>query len=364
MTLRLPILALCLIATLVALAPDLDAQRRGGRKGGRRGGNKSARLFLPKPLPPIKIPKPSTLPPSATRPQTSLLPDASAPPVDGGIPGTDISLEKDRSVVFWTDPRDPELEEYYFQLCDHDENNWISFRESAYSLRHSRQEFATYDTDRDGRIQREEFAARYSLVIDNQGDFAPPKARIEDYFSAGNAVSGALGSEFEPTDESRVLDRFDLNGSAAIELGELPPLIEFWRLSVHITPPQVLEAIDEDLSSALELAEMSALIDVLKIAQKKFNGAVLSLDELSGLSPEIDLQPEERSSIASIDRSKAPTVHFDRLDQNGDRFIDTEDLRLLQSPMQLSVRTNAVIAAIDADGDGKVSEAEFAAAFE
>jgi len=345
------------------VASDVDAQRRGGKKGGRRGGG-SGGLFLPKPLPPIKIAKPRTLPPSATRPKISLLPDAGAPRADGDSTETGITVAKDRNVVFWTDPRDPELEEYYFQICDHDENNWISFREGAFSLRLSRLEFTYYDADRDGRIQREEFAARYGLIVDNQGTFPPPRARIEDYFGAAGAIGTILGAEAPVTEEGRVLERFDTNGSAGLELGEIPPLIDFWNLAVHITPVQLLEAIDGDASDALELEEMNYLIESLAIAQKKYNRVILTVDELFDLSPESADPLVKRENKMAIERSKRPTVHFDRLDQNGDAFIGADDLRLLQSPMQLSVRTNAVIAAIDTDGDGQISLAEFSAAFE
>ena len=345
--------SLILLALLVVTSTDVEAQRRGG--------NRSGGLFLPKPLPPIKIPKPATLPPSAKRPQTSLLPDAGAPNSEDDDASAGITLPENRNVMFWTNPRDPELEEFYFHLSDHDDNNWISFREGAFSLRLSRLEFTYYDTDRDGRIQRSEFSDRYELVVDNQGLFAPPRVRDEDTFGATGAIGMLLGANTEPTDEMQVLERFDANGSSALELGELPPLIQFWNLAEHVTPVQLLEAIDKDVSSALELQEMSYLVESMEIAQQMFSGSVLTYKELASRmgSPLTD-----RPSPLTIERTKRPTVHFDRLDQDGDEFIGANDLRVLQSPMQLSVRTNAVIAAIDTDGDGRISLVEFAEAFE
>jgi len=365
MSSRILLRCVTLLALLMVISTDVEAQRRGGKRGGKRGGGRPGGVFLPKPLPPIKIPKPATLPPSAKRPQTSLLPDADSPTSEDGVPSAGITIPKNRNVVFWTDPRDPELEDYYFHLSDHDGNSWISYREGSFSLRLSRLEFTYYDTDRDGRIQRAEFSERYGLIVDNQGIFAPPRSRIEDYFDAEGALGTLLGANPAPTDEMQILERFDANGSSALELGELPPVIQFWNLTAHITPVQLLEAIDTDVSSALELQEMSYLVESMAIAQQMFNGSVLSFQELAELSSSAGTTPlTDRPPLLTIERSKRPTVHFDRLDQDGDEFIGADDLRVLQSPMQLSVRTNAVIAAIDTDGDGQISLAEFAEAFE
>ncbi|MEO6711206.1 MAG: hypothetical protein ABI054_07020, partial [Planctomycetota bacterium] len=57
-----------------------------------------------------------------------------------------------------------------------------------------------------------------------------------------------------------------------------------------------------------------------------------------------------------------PVRHFRRLDLDGDVRVSTEDLRRLQSPLELSVRAGAVLAALDSDGDGELSPEEFDAA--
>ena len=360
---------LALLACALILAPDLQAQR-GGRGRGRGGKakqsiKKALRNLIPKPLPPINTPKLSAEPKSKSPLPGSLLPTAEAALQAGSVAGTDIATPQERSFVIWTDPHDPELEEYYFSLCDHDSNTWISYREGIYSLSLDRLQFSYYDKDRDGRIQRSEFAARYNLVVNRKGGFPPPKPLITDVPQEFGLESSLMTEEGEQTsDEVQLLQRFDTNESGGLELGELPPMIKLWLLTDHVEPEQLMTAVDSDASSALELSEMAYLIKSLALAQFRFVGNSMSVESLLGieLTPAVVLT--ERAAPLTVTHSLEPKLHFDRLDQDGDGFVGSQDLRTLQAPMHLSVRTNAVIAAIDTDGDGKISTAEFTAAFE
>ncbi|MFT5285646.1 MAG: hypothetical protein ACI8TQ_001811 [Planctomycetota bacterium] len=368
MNTRSTIRILALLACALVLTPDIEAQR-GGRGGGRGGKAKQAaknviRNLIPKPLPPIVTPKLPTSTKTKSALPDQLLPSAGAPPLAGSVAGTDISRPDKGNYVLWTDPLDPELEEYYFTLCDHDSNTWISYREGTFSLSLDRLQFTYYDSDRDGRIQRSEFAERYKLVVDRRGGFPPPKPHLTEVPEPfGLESSGEDGEAGAGTDESQLLERFDTDASAGLELGEIPPLIKLFLLSDHIQADQLLGVIDQDLTSAIEMAEMPFLIEGLAYAQVKFIGSAMPVQSLLGIESAPAPVLAERAAPLTIEHSLLPKSHFERLDQNGDGYIGTEDLRTLQSPMHLSVRTNAVIAAMDTDGDGKISDAEFAAAF-
>src|SRR6187399_3187740 len=66
------------------------------------------------------------------------------------------------------------LQVEYFLASDLDGNGWISYREGSVSLRVDKREFFLFDTDRDGRISRKEFEARYQGTVAAVGSFRPP----------------------------------------------------------------------------------------------------------------------------------------------------------------------------------------------
>ena len=71
-------------------------------------------------------------------------------------------------------------------------------------------------------------------------------------------------------------------------------------------------------------------------------------------------EPERpRGQGREVVRLPGPTPHFRRLDPGNDGFVDVNDLRDLLAPARISVRASAVVSALDQDGDGLLSEAEF-----
>ena len=73
-------------------------------------------------------------------------------------------------------------------------------------------------------------------------------------------------------------------------------------------------------------------------------------------------RPAGVSTSAAPPQIVGPVPHFRRLDLDGDGFISQEDLRVLQGSTTMGARIATVIASLDADEDGRISEREFTAA--
>jgi Ca2+-binding EF-hand superfamily protein len=234
----------------------------------------------------------------------------------------------------------------YFAICDQDGDLLISFKEAQASLGLTREQFAVYDTDSDGMISPAEFRRRYLAIVDAGGSFAPPKAK-------------AVAPTAIPESAEKMLEAYDKNKDGALDLSELDTALVELGAS-RLDPEALLEQLDHDGSGALDSAEIDDLLALLKPGSADHRGPLpKSIDELFGkLTP--------RSSAAGAPAQPphigGPVGSFRRLDLDGDGHVTLEELNELQRPFVLPVRPASVLAALDTDGDGTISAAEFRAA--
>lgn len=357
---------LALAATLLAAAAPAEAQRGGNRGGGNRGGGRGGSsgggstwgALLPPALPPVKtdpfkdFPKSPRAPGAAPDAGAALLPAPVRSALPDGLPEIP-ELEDDGGPLSLRDPYDPELKREYFEVCDRDANGWISFREARESMELSRDSYRSFDRDLDGRIVRDEFETRYDHVVDRSGAFPPPRAPLQ-LTLAGGEPGAPVAADASP------LLAFDADADGTIDASELETLLAALRLPPGVvTPAAVLDTVDADGSGRVESAELRSAEEGLTLVLNLFGGAgqadLLSL--LGGASGAAGATPLFPRRILE------PTPHFERLDRDADGFLSGDDLAAIQSPASLPVRANAVVAALDTDGDGRLSPAEFRAAF-
>lgn len=265
-------------------------------------------------------------------------------PAPGESQGRDAGQEKGRR----TDK--PALEDDvaggYFKTCDYSGDGWISFSEGRASIGLDRDAFAVYDKDRDGRIDLSEFKARYHSILEHGGAFPEPKKKIET-------------RQARQRTSEEMLAAYDTSADKALDVKELKRVLEDYPLA-GLAPEVLLQKLDVDASKGLELGELAALSEVLFPTPEGSEPAPKpkSIQELFGR-----LEPREvqAGSTPFPPRIPGPVSSFRRLDLDGDGRISLEDLTQLQRPIQIPVRINAVLATLDTDGDGSVSEAELAA---
>ncbi len=186
-----------------------------------------------------------------------------------------------------------------FEVADYNGDGWISFREARESQDMDRTRFHAIDKDGDGRISEEEFTAQYHKSVRQDGPIKTPRPDPE----AAEAPSVAEALEDEP----------------AVEAAE--PLV-----------PLVVEEAPAPATPAVSVIEL-------------FGGAT----------------PREQTFQSSPEPAQivGPVPSFRRVDLDNDGGITRDDLIELSRGAGIDVRANAVLAALDRDGDGAISEAEF-----
>jgi len=239
-----------------------------------------------------------------------------------------------------------DLSQFYFEVADWDGDGWIYFPEGEKSLGVDKAGFRAFDKDADGSISPEEFAARYRAVLDKGGVFAPPRPKPET----------TRASRKGPKELLRL---HDVDTDGMLIVSEVAKALE----AADVTEPTadvILATLDKDKSGGLEGSEIEELVRILApdaapVKPKKPK----TLEELFG-------RAEERSTRASATigppRIAGPVPVYVRLDFDQSGAVGLSDLEELQRPLQSTVRAPAVLATMDANGDGSISALEFAEA--
>ncbi len=243
-----------------------------------------------------------------------------------------------------------EREQAYFEICDHDSNGWISFREAKKSLKlQERDEFAVFDTNADGRVMPDEFGVRYRVIVDRMGAFQRP-------------VPGDAGSRALTRDPTQLVSAYDQNADRSIDDVELAALLDDYGLD-GLPALTIMEKLDRDHTGFLNDGELDQLARLLS-APTQLNDPAGdvdrpgSIDELFG---EVIPRGQIVDAVEQPPRIPGPVPHFRRLDFDNDGEISRRDLERLQSPLHIEARAGVALAALDANGDGVVSVDEFRA---
>jgi len=267
-------------------------------------------------------------------PATERLRDQETPAKPAGVPREELTTE--------------ERAAQWFQIADYDADGWITYFEAQKSLSLDRPGFATYDKDRDGRITPDEYLRRHESLLSQGGVLAPPVPKPEK-------------ARPPRRDPATLLQLFDQTPDQGLDLGELRKLLEDY--GVEDPSARVLHAsLDRDASRRLEGGELDALLEILTPTERtsaaKPRERVTTIAALFG-----KVEPRERveGRLPQLpDRLPGPVSSFRRLDLDDDGGIELDDLQKLLRPVQTHVRPNAVFALLDVDGDGRVSQTEWA----
>lgn len=236
---------------------------------------------------------------------------------------------------------DEDLAQKYFEIADYNADGFLTIAEAEPALALDRAGFAAYDTDRDGRISPKEFRARYEAIVSRGGLFTPPIGK-----------NGTRAAKEKGLDD--LGERFDKDGDGKLNATELRALLE--DAKSRLDPDVALVKFDRDGSHKLEKAEIAALATFLDPARR--NAPIVKAKSIAELFGQALPREERRGATQLCPRIPGPVTIFRRLDLDDDGKIETEDLVLLQRPIQLPVRLAAVLATLDTDRDGAISPAE------
>ena len=261
-----------------------------------------------------------------------------------------------------------------FTLCDLDQNGWISLREAELVLSFDRAEYRRADTDQDGRLVAREYSAQKTLVFARLG--APPEAPKSEPAPAREDPASAAGSEPASAPPAKLekgarraaaaqalpgvfprpsdlLQRYDKDASKGLGTEEVERLLV--DLGLDFSAPLVVAQMDPDKSGEL------AGVELLPLSMLASRHMPESLKPAPHEEPAAPTAPAARDGAENRPRVSVleAMTPFGRLDRDHDGFVGEADLQAMQGVARTDARLGALLSALDADGDRKLSRAEF-----
>lgn len=235
----------------------------------------------------------------------------------------------------------------WFDTADHNGNGWVSFSESAYSLRFTRGRFRAYDSDRDGRLRADEFQDYYMHSITQEGSFVKPR-KMRDESTMALRTPEQLRASYDS----------DLNGGLSeIEVSRM--MIDYDQRELDAT--QLMSSLDLDGNDILEVSELEGLLPILypdDPAIAEMRPTAETYDSLLDMFGKVEPRPSDSGAPPAPPYIGGPVTLFQRLDLGRDGTISVNDLEILQRPLRIGIRPHAVINTLDLDGDLELSEEE------
>jgi Ca2+-binding EF-hand superfamily protein len=201
--------------------------------------------------------------------------------------------------------------------------------------------------------------ARGSAPQESEAE-AAQRRLAEQYFPIADRDGNGWIS-FREAREALEIDKprylvYDSDRDGRVTLEEYTAVcLESWRRYGAFPPPKPDPDDPEAVARAEELAASAAGSSEAEAAESE-PVRPASIKELFGRP--IPRAPRE-GGRPEPDRIVGPVPSFRRVDHDDDGAISPEDLDLLLFGSGIDARPAALIAALDTDGDGRVSEAEF-----